>query len=104
MNDSEKALEWWETKIGNCVTPQGIWPIVKSLLKSDGPRAPIAIHGPLGLKFLPLEKANIISDCLENQFTPHDLCDENHEWRVEAKSPTSAGSCRQQPPWKNTTM
>jgi hypothetical protein len=57
---------------------------VKSLLKRDGPRAPTAIHGPLGLKFFLLEKANAIAGCLENQFTPHDLCDENHEWRVEA--------------------
>jgi hypothetical protein len=28
--------------------------------------------------------ANEIADCLENQFTPHDLCDGNHERRVEA--------------------
>jgi hypothetical protein len=72
-------------KIGNCeVTPQSIWPIAKSLLKRDEPRAPTAIHCLLGLKFLSLEKANAIADCLENQFTPHDLCDENHERRVEA--------------------
>jgi hypothetical protein len=82
----KKALERWETKIGNCeVTPQSIWPIAKSLLKRDGPRAPTTIHGPLDLKFLPLEKANAIADCLENQFTPHDLCDDNHKGRVEAR-------------------
>jgi hypothetical protein len=57
---------------------------VKSLLKRDGPRAPTAIHSHLGLKFLLLEKANAIADCLENQFTPHDLCDENELW-VEAR-------------------
>jgi hypothetical protein len=56
--------------MGNCeVTPQGIWPTAKSPLKSDGPRASSVIHGPLGLKFLPAEKANAITDCLENQFT-----------------------------------
>jgi hypothetical protein len=82
----KKALERWETKIGSCeATPQCTWPIAKSLLKRDGPRAPTAIHGPLGLKFLPLEEANAIANCLENQFTPHDLCDENHEWQVEAR-------------------
>jgi hypothetical protein len=82
----KKALQRWERKIGNCeITLQGIWPIAKSLLKRDGPRAPTAIHGPLGLKFLSLEKANAIADCLENQFTPHDLCDDNQEWRVEAR-------------------
>jgi hypothetical protein len=29
----------------------------------DGQRAPTAIHGTLGLKFHPLEKANAIADC-----------------------------------------
>jgi hypothetical protein len=48
----KKEVERWETKIGNCeVTPQNIWPIAKFLLKRDGPRAPTAIHSPLGLKF-----------------------------------------------------
>jgi hypothetical protein len=28
-------------------------------------------------------KAKAIVDCLENRFTHHDLCDENHERRVE---------------------
>jgi hypothetical protein len=80
-----KALERWESRIGNCeVTPQEIWPIAKSLMKRDGPRAPTAIHGLLGLKFHPLEKANATADCLENLFTPNDLCGENHERRVEA--------------------
>jgi hypothetical protein len=31
-----------------------------------------------------VDKANETADCLENPFTPHDLCDENHERRVEA--------------------
>jgi hypothetical protein len=75
----KKALERWYTKIGNCeVTPLNIWPTVRSLLKTDGPRAPTAIHGHLGLKFLLLAKANAVADCLETQFTPHDLCDESH--------------------------
>jgi hypothetical protein len=54
-------------------------------MKRDGPRAPTAIHGSSGLKFHPLEKANAIADCLKIQFAPHDLCDYNHEWRVEAR-------------------
>jgi hypothetical protein len=81
----KKALERWETVLANTeVTPQAIWPIAKSLTSRDGPRAPTAIHGPLGLKYLPIDKANVIAECLENQFTPHNLCDENHERRVEA--------------------
>jgi hypothetical protein len=59
-------------------------------MKRDGTRAATAIHGPSGLKFLQLEKANAIADCLENHFTPHDLCDEHHDRGVEAKSPNSA--------------
>jgi hypothetical protein len=82
----KKALERWETKISNTeVTPQAICPIAKYLLKRDGPRAPIAIHSPSGLKFHPSEKANATADCLETQFTPHELCNENHERRVEAR-------------------
>jgi hypothetical protein len=82
----KKALERWETTLSNTEeTPRAIWPIAKSLTHRDGPRAPTAIHGPLGLKFHPVDKANTIADCLENQFTPHDLCDENHERRVEAR-------------------
>jgi hypothetical protein len=53
----KKALEWWETKIGNTeVTLHAILPIAKSLPKMDGPRAPTAIHGPSGLVFHALTK------------------------------------------------
>jgi hypothetical protein len=51
----------------------------------DGPWAPTAIHGASGLKFHPSENANAIADCLEIQFTSHDLFDEDHERRVEAR-------------------
>jgi hypothetical protein len=79
-----KALERWKTKVGNCeVTPQALMPIAKSFMKSDGPKTPTAIHGPLGITYQPNEKANMTADCLENQFTFHDLCDENHKSQVE---------------------
>jgi hypothetical protein len=69
-----RALERWETKIANTdVTPRAIWPIARSLMKRAGAKEPTAIHGPFGLTFYPLEKAKAIADCLENQFTPHDL-------------------------------
>jgi hypothetical protein len=58
----KKALERWEIQIGNCeVTPQSTWSTAKSLLKRYRPRAPTAIHGPSGLKFLPLEKAIVLT-------------------------------------------
>jgi hypothetical protein len=82
----KRALERWETKIENCeVTPHAIWPIAKSLNKRGGPKAPTAIHGPLGPAFHPSEKANVIANCFENLFTPHKLCDADHERRVEAR-------------------
>jgi hypothetical protein len=52
-------------------------------MKKDVPKAPTTIHGPLGITYHPSEKASAISDCLENWFLSHDLCDENHERRVE---------------------
>jgi hypothetical protein len=80
-----KATERWETRIANCeATPQALWPIAKSFLKRDGPKAPTAIHGSSGLKFHRLEKVNAIANYLENLFTTHDLCDEIHERRVKA--------------------
>jgi hypothetical protein len=54
-------------------------------LNRVGSRAPTAIHGLLGLKYHPEDKAYAIVNCLGNQFTPHDLCDENHERQVEAR-------------------
>jgi hypothetical protein len=59
------------------LTPPAIWPIVKSLTNSDGPRAPTAIHGLLGLNYHPVDKANAIADCLENQFTLHEAVESN---------------------------
>jgi hypothetical protein len=84
-------------KKANCeATPQALWPIAKSLLKRDGPKAPTAIHGSSGLKFHPLEKANY----LENLFTHHDLCEENHEWRVEARVQALLEAVDDNPPEK----
>jgi hypothetical protein len=48
-------------------------------MKRDGPNAPTAIHGHLEITYHLNEKANATADCLENQFTSHNLCDENHE-------------------------
>jgi hypothetical protein len=82
----KKALERWESKLANTeVTPQAIWPIAKSLANTDGQRAPTVIYGPLGPKFQPTDKANAIADCLEKQFTPHKLSEENHKRQVEAR-------------------
>jgi hypothetical protein len=73
-----KTLELWETKVGNCeVTPRALWPIVKSRMEWDGPKAPTTVHVPVGVSHWN-EKGNVTADCLENQFTSHDLCDENH--------------------------
>jgi hypothetical protein len=82
----KRALERWETNLGNCeVTPEAIWPIAKSLSKRSGQKAPSAIHGPSGPTFYPIDKANIIADCLEKQFKAHDFCDCGHRRHVEAQ-------------------
>jgi hypothetical protein len=53
---SSKAFKWWETKIGNCeVTLQALWPITKSLMKRDAPKAPITVHGQSGITSLKQE-------------------------------------------------
>jgi hypothetical protein len=49
-------------------------------MKRDGPTT---VHGPLGITYHLNEKVNAIVDSLENQFTFHDQCDENHERQVE---------------------
>jgi len=74
-----------QTKICNReVIRQAIWPTERPILNRDDARAPTAIHGSSGLKFLPIDEVNARADCLENRFTPHDLCDIQHERRVEA--------------------
>jgi hypothetical protein len=95
----KKALGRRKTKISNTeVTHQAIWAIAISLLKNDGQKAPTSIHGASGLKFHRSEKANAIAGCLEIQFTPYDLCDENHEWRVEARVDALLDAVNDSPP------
>jgi hypothetical protein len=51
-----KAVERWETKVGNReVVPQALGPIVKLLMKRDVPKAPPTVHGPLGITSLKKE-------------------------------------------------
>jgi hypothetical protein len=47
----------------------------RMLSKRGVPKASSAVHGPVGPIFCPNDKANIITDCLENQFRAHDLRD-----------------------------
>jgi hypothetical protein len=83
----KRALERWETKLINCEVPsQAIWPIGKTLTKTGGPKAPSAIHCPFGPIFYPINKANIIAECTENQFKTHDLCYYDRRQHVEAQA------------------
>jgi hypothetical protein len=82
----EEAFERWETTLANTeATPQAIWPIGKSPINRDGPRAPTDVHGHRGITFHALEKANATAYCLEKHFTAHDLWEEKHEQRVEGR-------------------
>jgi hypothetical protein len=66
-------------------------------MKRDGPKAPTAVHGPLGITYHLNEKTNVIVDCLENQFTSHNLCDENHELQVERRVKSLLASVNDSP-------
>jgi hypothetical protein len=97
----KRALEGWETKTENCeVIPQAIWPIAKSFTKRGGPEAPTAIHSPLGPPFYSKDNANLIANCLENLFTPHNVCDTDHERRVETRVQTLLTTFEENPPVK----
>jgi hypothetical protein len=56
-------------------------------MKRNGPKAPTAVHGLLRITYHPKEKANVTAECLENQFTSHDLREETMSdgWRLEFK-------------------
>jgi hypothetical protein len=54
-------------------------------MKMDGPKAPTIIPGSFGITYCLSQKANMTDYCLENQFTSHDLCEENHKQRVETR-------------------
>jgi hypothetical protein len=69
-----------------------VWPVAKSPMKRDGPKASTTVHGALGTAYHMNKKANMIADCLESQFASHDLCDENHE-----QGASSAHICRRHP-------
>jgi hypothetical protein len=97
----KNATERWETKISNSeATPHAIWPLAKCPMRRDRTKAPTAVHGPSGIKFLPLEKVNVIADCLENQFIPHDVYEENHERRVQARVQALSEGVDDNPPEK----
>jgi hypothetical protein len=81
-----KALERWGTKVVNSVVaPQELWSIAKSLMKRDGTKAPTAVEGSVGITYHPNEKVNQIADCLEKQFTSHDLFNKNDERQMETR-------------------
>jgi hypothetical protein len=86
-----------ETKIGDAEVTSGhmIWPIAKSHLKRDQPKAPTAVHGPSCLKF---DTLNAVADCLENRFTSHDVCDRNDERRVEGRDQALLEAADSSPP------
>jgi hypothetical protein len=49
-------------KVGNCeITPQALWSIAKSLVKSDGSNAQTVVHRPLGIPYHQNEKASAIA-------------------------------------------
>jgi hypothetical protein len=84
----KRTLERCKIKIDNAeVTLQGIWPIAKSLLKRDGPRAPTVIYGASGHKFHPSEKPTELLTVWKFS-SHHMICvtkTMNRGWRLEFK-------------------
>jgi hypothetical protein len=48
--------------------------------------------------FYPIDKANMVADCLENQFKAHDLCDCDHRRHVEAEVEALLGTVNEDIP------
>jgi hypothetical protein len=73
----KRTCESWETKLVNCEIPsQAIRPIAKFFTKRSGPRHHLQYMAPsVPYFFVPVDKASIIADCLENQLTADDLYD-----------------------------
>jgi hypothetical protein len=95
----KRALERWETRLTNCeATPQAVWPISKSLTKRGWLKVPSTIHGPLGLIFYPIDEANVIADCLRDQFRARDLCDCDCRCHVEAEVEALLGTIDEDTP------
>jgi hypothetical protein len=63
-----------------------MWSVENPFMKREGTKSPTVLHGPIGITYHPKGKPNAIADCLENQFTSHDLGDENHGLRVENRA------------------
>jgi hypothetical protein len=58
---------------------------LRNLMKRDKRTVPTAIHGPSGLKILPLGNANATADCLENLFTSRGLGEKSQERSAEVR-------------------
>jgi hypothetical protein len=84
----KKALERWETKVSNAeVKPQAIWPIAKSLLKRDGPRAQLLFMVLQASNFIPPRKLTQLLT-VWNFSSHHMICvtkNMNGGWRLKFK-------------------
>jgi hypothetical protein len=61
-------------------------------MKTNRPKATTDVPGLLRITYHPNEEANVFADCLENQFTSHDLCDKNREREVGTRIQTLLGT------------
>jgi hypothetical protein len=94
----EGALELWETKIENCeVTPQAYCEIPHKEKWSKGNNCNSWSLGPVSYAN---EKANVIANYFENLFTPHKVCDTDHERQVEARVQALLITVDENPPVK----
>jgi hypothetical protein len=76
----KNAIDRWETKLANTELTPPVVPHQHGWTKDANWHS-----WPLCINYHPVDKANAIADCLENRFTPHNLCEENNERQVEAR-------------------
>jgi hypothetical protein len=89
-NQDRKLRGHTSSNIGYCDIPYNEWRT----------KATTAIHGPLGPVLYPNERANVIENYLENLFTPHKMCDTDHERREEARVHALLTTVDENPPVK----
>jgi hypothetical protein len=82
------AVERWESKLRNSeITSHEIWSFAKSLTRRFKPKTSADIQSSSGFKSLPLEKANVAADYLENQYLSLNICDKSHVRLINSPHP-----------------
>jgi hypothetical protein len=80
-----KELQWWEAKIGGRGYSSSCLAYCEIPYELGCTKKPTAFHGPLGLKYYPVEKANMTDLIVWKTSSRIMMCDRNYEQWVEAR-------------------